>query len=144
MLYHTYQSPFNQKIENPSRGRKLSFNFLLVCYLLIIRRQRTPVGDGNPFPLIPNKVLASIRRQRTPVGDGNHTAQRLFNRLYFIRRQRTPVGDGNFLLVKNFARLFISLEDREPQQGTETLFQYRMYILYYQKIENPSRGRKHN
>ena len=196
MLYHTYQSPFNQKIENPSRGRKLSFNFLLVCYLLIIRRQRTPVGDGNPiYTITCNQSAIYIRRQRTPVGDGNlvvaiaHHLHFIYQKienpsrgrkpavrnqcsLYFpnqkienpsrgrklslrvnlfafayflIRRQRTPVGDGNFLFCCFVHHNLNPLEDREPQQGTETIHALiAQYHQNYQKIENPSRGRKPN
>ena len=116
----------------------------LVRVLSTIRRQRTPVGDGNSLssPLNLAKDYQKIEnpsrgRKRgfpqqlppyPPLEDrepqqGTETKilPIIAHLLHIIRRQRTPVGDGNSANSFNAFSLY-SLEDREPQQGTETRY----------------------
>ena len=86
----------NQKIENPSRGRKLNQHILLDIFYSIIRRQRTPVGDGN-FLLVENSQSLPQQYQKieNPSRGRKLEPRKCQPGYYIIRRQRTPVGDGN-------------------------------------------------
>ena len=154
----------NQKIENPSRGRKLIRCFCKIyCYSLEDREPQQ--GTETYFVLFKSAFYFIDQKIENPSRGRKLFCQCVPGFQVFIRRQRTPVGDGNQVLyltschylyqkIENPSRgrkqltrtdtIMKGLEDREPQQGTETLLlKFQQLLVLYQKIENPSRGRKH-
>ena len=50
-------------------------------------------------------IILLVRRNRTPKGDGNNPIHLLGNRFFLVRRNRTPKGDGN--TIENYRCIFL-------------------------------------
>ena len=105
-----------------------------------IRRQRTPVGDGNCFCCSSQLFFSLIRRQRTPVGDGNNKNVLKYAILYYQKIENP--SRGRKLLYPNIC-YYVNQKIENPSRGRKQDIQFLLYQhLHNQKIENPSRGRK--
>ena len=91
----------------------------------IVRRNRTPKGDGNSSLTVSAVIWKSVRRNRTPKGDGNISGWTRGN-LDIVRRNRTPKGDGNLYSADYNDWEARQLEGIEPRKGTETVQNHRL------------------